>query len=109
MEKIPLTRAGHSALNDELKRLKSEERPAVIRAIAEARNFEGPAEDRILGLMENVMTYNMARYDLPIWHWAQTDINAKRVFKRALKKRFGHFDNVAGNKKFAILRATQKV
>jgi transcription elongation factor GreA len=37
MEKIPITRAGHTALNDELKQLKSEERPAVIRAIAEAR------------------------------------------------------------------------
>jgi transcription elongation factor GreA len=37
MEKIPLTRAGHSALSDELKKLKSVERPAVIQAIAEAR------------------------------------------------------------------------
>lgn len=37
MEKIPLTRDGHTALNDELKRLKSVERPAIIEAIAEAR------------------------------------------------------------------------
>ncbi|MCF6315829.1 MAG: transcription elongation factor GreA [Marinosulfonomonas sp.] len=37
MEKILLTRAGHTALEKELKILKSEERPAVIRAIAEAR------------------------------------------------------------------------
>ncbi|HGG05200.1 MAG TPA: transcription elongation factor GreA, partial [Aliiroseovarius sp.] len=37
MEKIPLTRAGFDALDKELKILKSEERPAVIRAIAEAR------------------------------------------------------------------------
>ena len=37
MEKIPLTRAGYAALNDELKTLKSVERPAVIKAIAEAR------------------------------------------------------------------------
>ena len=37
MEKIPLTRAGHTLLDKELKILKSEERPAVIRAIAEAR------------------------------------------------------------------------
>jgi len=37
MEKILLTRAGHVALNDELKTLKSLERPAVIAAIAEAR------------------------------------------------------------------------
>ena len=45
MEKIPLTRAGHSALNDELKRLKSEERPAVIRAIAEAREHGDLSEN----------------------------------------------------------------
>ena len=32
-----MTRAGFTALDDELKRLKSQERPAVIRAIAEAR------------------------------------------------------------------------
>ena len=37
MEKIPMTRAGHTALEAELKTLKSEERPAVIQAIAEAR------------------------------------------------------------------------
>ena len=37
MEKIPITPKGHSALEAELKLLKSEERPAIIRAIAEAR------------------------------------------------------------------------
>ena len=37
MEKIPMTRAGFAALDEELKMLKSVERPAVIRAIAEAR------------------------------------------------------------------------
>ena len=37
MDKIPLTRAGHTALNNELKILKSEERRAIIRAIGEAR------------------------------------------------------------------------
>ena len=37
MDKIPLTRAGHTALNSELKQLRSVERPAVIAAIAEAR------------------------------------------------------------------------
>ncbi|MEM9522625.1 MAG: transcription elongation factor GreA [Pseudomonadota bacterium] len=37
MNKIPMTRAGHGALEKELKVLKSAERPAVIAAIAEAR------------------------------------------------------------------------
>ena len=45
MEKIPLTRAGHSALNEELKKLKSQERPAVIRAIAEAREHGDLSEN----------------------------------------------------------------
>lgn len=45
MEKILLTRAGHSALNDELKTLKSVERPAVIRAIAEAREHGDLSEN----------------------------------------------------------------
>ena len=45
MEKIPLTRAGHSALNDELKQLKSVERPAVIQAIAEAREHGDLSEN----------------------------------------------------------------
>ncbi|MGY3437842.1 MULTISPECIES: transcription elongation factor GreA [unclassified Marinovum] len=39
MEKIPMTRAGHSALETELKKLKSIERPSVIKAIAEAREL----------------------------------------------------------------------
>ena len=45
MEKIPLTRAGYSALNDELKQLKSVERPAVIQAIAEAREHGDLSEN----------------------------------------------------------------
>lgn len=45
MDKIPLTRAGHTALNAELKKLKSEERPAVIRAIAEAREHGDLSEN----------------------------------------------------------------
>ena len=45
MEKIPLTRAGQTALNEELKALKSVERPAVIRAIAEAREHGDLSEN----------------------------------------------------------------
>jgi transcription elongation factor GreA len=37
MEKVPMTGEGYQALDDELKRLKSIERPSVIAAIAEAR------------------------------------------------------------------------
>jgi len=45
MEKIPMTRAGHSALDDELRNLKSVERPSVIRAIAEAREHGDLSEN----------------------------------------------------------------
>lgn len=45
MEKILLTRAGYTALNDELKTLKSVERPAVIAAIAEAREHGDLSEN----------------------------------------------------------------
>ena len=39
MEKIPMTRTGHAAHEAELKVLKSEERPTIIQAIAEAREL----------------------------------------------------------------------
>ncbi len=45
MDKIPMTRAGNNALNDELKTLKSVERPAVIKAIAEAREHGDLSEN----------------------------------------------------------------
>ncbi len=45
MEKIPMTRAGFDALDAELRALKSEERPAVIRAIAEAREHGDLSEN----------------------------------------------------------------
>ena len=45
MEKIPMTRSGHAALEAELKHLKSEERPAIIKAIAEAREHGDLSEN----------------------------------------------------------------
>ncbi len=45
MEKIPMTRAGFEALDAELKRLKSVERPAIIRAVAEAREHGDLSEN----------------------------------------------------------------
>jgi transcription elongation factor GreA len=37
MEKVPMTGEGYAALDEELKRLKTRERPSVIAAISEAR------------------------------------------------------------------------
>ena len=45
MEKIPMTPAGHTALETELKQLKSVERPAIIKAIAEAREHGDLSEN----------------------------------------------------------------
>ncbi|AVO38389.1 transcription elongation factor GreA [Pukyongiella litopenaei] len=45
MEKIPMTPAGFAALESELKMLKSEERPAIIKAIAEAREHGDLSEN----------------------------------------------------------------
>jgi transcription elongation factor GreA len=45
MNKLPMTVGGYARLQDELKRLKSVDRPAVIRAIAEARTHGDIAEN----------------------------------------------------------------
>ncbi|MBV1896935.1 MAG: transcription elongation factor GreA [Rhodobacteraceae bacterium] len=45
MEKIPMTAAGHSALETELKLLKTVERPNIIKAIAEAREHGDLSEN----------------------------------------------------------------
>ncbi|MCV2876205.1 transcription elongation factor GreA [Rhodobacteraceae bacterium XHP0102] len=45
MEKIPMTPKGYSALDAELKHLRSVERPAVIQAIAEAREHGDLSEN----------------------------------------------------------------
>ena len=45
MNKIPMTADGYNRLREELKRLKSVDRPAIIRAIAEAREHGDLAEN----------------------------------------------------------------
>jgi transcription elongation factor GreA len=45
MDKIPMTPAGYAALETELKTLKSVERPAIIKAIAEAREHGDLSEN----------------------------------------------------------------
>src|SRR5210317_1799522 len=45
MDKIPMTPAGHTALEVELKTLKSEDRPNVIKAISEAREHGDLSEN----------------------------------------------------------------
>jgi len=64
------------------------EREMTDTATEAAKRFEGSPADRILHLMETVTANNLARYDLPIWHWAQSDTKARQIFNRVLKKRF---------------------
>jgi AcrR family transcriptional regulator len=64
------------------------EREMTDAAIILARQSQAQPKARILVLMEAVMAGNMARYDLPVWAWAQSDSKARRVFNRALRKRF---------------------
>ncbi|MBL9050368.1 MAG: transcription elongation factor GreA [Tabrizicola sp.] len=45
MDKIPMTRRGFDALDDELKQLKTVDRPAIIRDIAEAREHGDLSEN----------------------------------------------------------------
>ena len=45
MEKIPLTQKGFDKLDEELKKLKSHDRPSVIKAIAEAREHGDLSEN----------------------------------------------------------------
>ncbi|AWK87567.1 transcription elongation factor GreA [Azospirillum thermophilum] len=45
MEKVPMTAAGYNRLQEELKHLKAVERPAVIKAIAEAREHGDLSEN----------------------------------------------------------------
>lgn len=45
MDKVPMTREGYVQLEVELKRLRTEERPAIIRAIADAREHGDLSEN----------------------------------------------------------------
>jgi transcription elongation factor GreA len=45
MDKVPMTEAGHAAMMEEIKHLKSVERPRIIRAIEEARSHGDLSEN----------------------------------------------------------------
>jgi transcription elongation factor GreA len=45
MDKVPMTAAGHAAMMDEVKHLKSVERPRIIKAIEEARSHGDLSEN----------------------------------------------------------------
>ncbi|MBI1273266.1 MAG: transcription elongation factor GreA [Alphaproteobacteria bacterium] len=45
MDKVPMTLSGHTRLEEELKHLKSVERPSIVKAIAEAREHGDLSEN----------------------------------------------------------------
>ena len=45
MDKVPMTAEGHAAMMDEVKHLKSVERPRIIKAIEEARSHGDLSEN----------------------------------------------------------------
>ena len=61
MERVPMTATGHQKLEAELKKLKSEDRPAVIRAIAEAREHGDLSENAEYHAARERQSFNEGR------------------------------------------------
>jgi transcription elongation factor GreA len=61
MEKIPMTAAGHAALESELKRRTSEERPRIIEQIAEARGHGDLSENAEYHAAKEAHSHNEGR------------------------------------------------
>ncbi len=61
MEKIPMTAAGHAAMHEEIKHLKSVERPRIIKAIAEARAHGDLSENAEYHAAKEQQAWNEAR------------------------------------------------
>ncbi len=61
MERVPMTVEGHAALESELHRLKSEERPRIINAIAEARAHGDLSENAEYHAAKEAQGLNEAR------------------------------------------------
>ncbi|MBI3701981.1 MAG: transcription elongation factor GreA [Afipia sp.] len=61
MEKVPMTQAGHTALEAELKRLQSVERPRIVEAIAEARSHGDLSENAEYHAAKEAQSHNEGR------------------------------------------------
>lgn len=61
MERVPMTVDGHKRLEEELHRLKSEERPRIIQAIAEARSHGDLSENAEYHAAKEAQGLNEAR------------------------------------------------
>jgi transcription elongation factor GreA len=61
MEKVPMTGEGHQALQEELQRRQSEDRPAIIAAIAEARAHGDLSENAEYHAAKEQQSHNEGR------------------------------------------------
>ena len=61
MDKVPMTAAGHAAMMDEIKHLKSVERPRIIRAIEEARSHGDLSENAEYHAAKEEQSHNEGR------------------------------------------------
>jgi transcription elongation factor GreA len=61
MEKVPMTASGYNAMMDEVKHLKSVERPRIIRAIEEARAHGDLSENAEYHAAKEAQGWNEAR------------------------------------------------
>ncbi len=61
MEKIPMTQTGHAALEEELKRRQSVERPRIVEAIAEARSHGDLSENAEYHAAKEAQSHNEGR------------------------------------------------
>ena len=61
MDKVPMTPAGHETLQQEIKRLKSVERPRIIQAISEARKHGDLSENAEYHAAKEQQSLNEAR------------------------------------------------
>lgn len=75
MQKIPMTVAGEQALRDELERLKKDDRPRVIKAIAEAREH---------GDLKENAEYHAAREQQGFIEGRIQDIESKLAFAQVV-------------------------
>lgn len=61
MDKVPMTAGGHKALQEELKRRQSKDRPAIIAAIAEARAHGDLSENAEYHAAKEQQSHNEGR------------------------------------------------
>ena len=81
--------------------------------IEDARNFEGPPDERIRNLMHQVIREDASMPDSAVAVWAKSDTAAAICYKRAMEKRFAFsawlFEEAGFDRKDAEIRGRMMV